>query len=573
MNFIQTIFASLHATPSKVILQEIREGHLVPITCGALLENISQARSALIQSGLKPGDRCVLLGPNSSQWVALDLAIMAEGGIVAPLYSRQTLEEQVAIMKDCSPSLLCCADAELRDAVVSHWSKAPPTLLFDEIFGNVPLSNDHKAMDWSQRVESHSSSVALPGLASTNVEPLPIEDDAPITIIYTSGTSGEAKGAILNIANIDFILQRTTARLEALMQAVKKESDDRVFHYLPFCFAGSWILLMTCLFRHNSLILSMDLSKLAEEMTLAAPHYCLNVPAVLEKIRTGINAQLRQRGGLGLALFKRGQSSWLGSRNGHRRFLDRIWLALADSFVFPKIRQRLGFNLQALICGSAPLAEETQLFFQMIGIPVLQVYGLTETTAICTMDDIHHVVPGCVGPAVPGIEMKLGENDEILVRGPNVFPGYWRRPQATSDIIKNGWLQTGDQGHVDEHGNWKIIGRIKNVIITSGGHNISPEPLEQMVLSALPETEQVMVVGNGRKFLSVIITGEIKRERVDVALRAINQSLPHYKQLRKFHLCPDPFTTENGLLTANRKLKRGAIEAHFRDQIESLYRD
>jgi long-chain acyl-CoA synthetase len=202
---------------------------------------------------------------------------------------------------------------------------------------------------------------------------------------------------------------------------VPKEGDDRVFHYLPFCFAGSWILLLTCLSRNNCLMMSTDLNNLAEQMNSANPHYFLNVPALLERIRSGIAAQLRQRGGLGLKLFERGRSAWWRRHNRQGRFSDGAWRLLAGFFVFPKIRERLGANLQALICGSAPLAEETQLFFQMLGIPVLQVYGLTETTAICTMDKVDQVTPGRVGRAISEIEMKLGENDEILVRGPNVF--------------------------------------------------------------------------------------------------------------------------------------------------------
>jgi long-chain acyl-CoA synthetase len=208
----------------------------------------------------------------------------------------------------------------------------------------------------------------------------------------------------------------------------------------------------------------------------------------------------------------------------------------------------------------------------MLGIPVLQVYGLTETTAICTMDDVHDYTPGRVGPAISGIEMKLDENHEILVRGPNVFPGYWNRPEITAKVLKDGWFCTGDQGEANEAGNWKIVGRLKDLIIASSGHNISPEPIEQMVLSALPGAEHVMAVGYGRKFLSMIVTGSnLSPEQIEVVLRNVNQTLPHYKQIRRFFHSAEPFTVENGLLTANRKLKRTLIEAHFRSEIESLY--
>jgi long-chain acyl-CoA synthetase len=252
---------------------------------------------------------------------------------------------------------------------------------------------------------------------------------------------------------------------------------------------------------------------------------------------------------------------------------DGIWLGLASALVFPAIRKKMiGPNLKALICGSAPLNVETQLYFMMLGIPVLQVYGLTETTAICTLDDPRHVVPGRVGPAITGIEMKLGENDEIITRGPHVFPGYWNRPAETDKVLRDGWFHTGDQGEVDSAGNWKIIGRIKNLLILGSGHNIAPEPLEGDVLRHLPGAQQVVLVGNGRGYLSAIITGEVRREQAQAALEAVNSGLPHYKQIRAFHLQPEPFSVDNGLLTANGKVKRDAIAERLKNEIEEMYK-
>ena len=224
-----------------------------------------------------------------------------------------------------------------------------------------------------------------------------------------------------------------------------------------------------------------------------------------------------------------------------------------------------------MICGSAPLAKETQHFFQMIGIPVLQVYGLTETTAICTMDDVHQVTPGRVGPAIQGIEMRLSSQGEILVKGPNIFPGYWNRPEANREVFQEKWFCTGDQGEVDATGNWKIVGRMKNIIITTGGHNISPEPIEQRLLEALPDSTQVMVVGNGRKYLAALLTGPISQEELARVIEEVNRQLPHYRRIRRSHIVNEPFSIENGLLAANGKQRRTAIEAHFQDEIDALY--
>lgn len=549
VNFLENIFRSLGQAADRPVLQEVRDGRVIAATGAELLATVRRARAFCARAGLKKGDRCALLAPNCIRWVALDLALMAEGIIVVPLYARQAPAELVAMMKDCSPALLCCGDDGLREAITREWPQAPRRVLLEEVF---------------------SSGGAASSAADS---PLPLRDADPVTLIYTSGTAGEAKGVILTVGNLNHMLLCTTARLDLLIGAQSREAGpDRVFHYLPFCFAGSWILLLTCLSRASLLTLSTDLAQLAEEMKLAAPDYFLNVPALLERIRTGIEEQLNQRGGPARWLFQRAQAAWFRRHGEGVALLDSFWLALAGALLFPAIRKKLGLNLKALICGSAPLARETQLFFLMLGLPVLQVYGLTETTAICTMDHPQRIEPGRVGPAIPGIEMKLGEHDEILVRGPNIFPGYWNRPQETAQALRNGWFHTGDQGEVDAAGNWRIIGRLKNLIILSSGHNIAPEPLEDMLLRQLPGAQQVMLVGDKRSYLTALVTGAVTREQVETALAAFNAGLPHYKQIRAFHICAEAFTIENRLLTANGKLKRDAIAARFRNEIEELYR-
>jgi long-chain acyl-CoA synthetase len=208
----------------------------------------------------------------------------------------------------------------------------------------------------------------------------------------------------------------------------------------------------------------------------------------------------------------------------------------------------------------------------MLGIRVLQVYGLTETTAICTMDDPSRVEVGRVGPAIPGMEMKLGEHDEILVRGPNVFTGYWKRPEQTEEALRDGWFHTGDQGEVNAAGNWRIAGRIKNLIVLGSGHKISPEPIEIAIAKILPEAQQVVVVGNGRGYLSAIVTGKVAPEHVQAVLDVVNPELPHYKQVRAFFVRGEAFSIESGMLTVNGKLKRDLIAARMKDEIEGMYR-
>ena len=402
-----------------------------------------------------------------------------------------------------------------------------------------------------------------------------VGNDSPVTIIYTSGTSGEAKGVVLTAANVGFMLERTAERLEQLMSGSSSGSgrQDRIFHYLPFTFAASWIALLTFLKRRSLVTINMDLTKIANDMRAVAPDYFLNVPQLLERMRRAVDEQLWQTGGVAQAIYARAKGAWARRQDGRAKAGDAIWLALANALVFPAIRKKMiGRNLKALICGSAPLSAETQLYFMMLGIRVLQVYGLTETTAICTMDDPNRVEVGRVGPAIPGMEMKLGEHDEILVRGPNVFSGYWKRPEQTAEALRDGWFHTGDQGEVNAAGNWRIAGRIKNLIVLGSGHKISPEPIESAIAKNLPGAQQVVVVGNGRGYLSAIVTGNVTAEKVQAALDVVNPELPHYKQVRAFYVRADAFSIESGMLTANGKLKRDVIAAAMKEEIEGMYR-
>jgi long-chain acyl-CoA synthetase len=543
MAFLAEIFSQLRAAGDMRVLAESHDGTVGGVSGTELLELVRKARTFLASRGLKKGDRCGLLAPNNVQWVALDLALMAEGLIVVPLYARQAPAEMVAMMKDCAPSLLCCGDATLRDGMVHAWPEAPSQVLFEEIFAGV----DGVATDQTEVAETDA-----------------------VTIIYTSGTSGEAKGVVLTAANVGFMLERTSARLDQLMEG--RAGQDRILHYLPLSFAASWIALLTFLKRRSLVILNMDLARLANDMRLVGPDYFLNVPQLLERMRRAVDEQLWQTGGVAQVIYSRAKGAWAREEEKRPQAGDRVWLWLANKLVFPAIRKKMiGSNLRALICGSAPLNPETQLYFMMLGIRVLQVYGLTETTAICTMDDAHHVEPGRVGPAVPGVEMKLGENNEILVRGPNVFPGYWNRPLETANARREGWFHTGDQGEVNAGGNWRIVGRIKNLIVLGSGHKLSPEPIEEEILRNLPGAQQVVVIGNGRGYLSTIVTGSVTREQVQTALDAVNPDLPHYKQVRAFSLRPEGFSIENGCLTANGKVKRDVIAARMNSEIEEMY--
>jgi long-chain acyl-CoA synthetase len=543
-NFLENTFAQLQLASDRVVLREIRGAEFVSVSGAELLDQVAQARTYLRGANLEPGDRCALLGPNSIRWTAIDLALMAEGIVVVPLYSRQAPAELAAMLKDCSPRMLIASEAALGDSVAQVWPDAPLRASFDEIFRT-----------------------ALPQKGTAG-PPHSRQDEDLVTIIYTSGTSGEPKGVCLNTKNFDHMLSCTTGWMDRLDKNAREPL--RVFQYLPFNFAASWIVMMSCLTRETVLTLSTDLNKLADEIRLSAPNYFFNVPTLLERVKRGVEENLAKRGSLIQSIYKKGRAVWQKKNGGASG--GSLWLFAAQKIIFGKIRERFGSNLRGLVCGSAPLAPETQDFFAMLGIPIWQVYGLTETCGICTMDDPRTVPePGRVGQSVPGIEMKTGENEEILVGGPNIFPGYWNRTEETARVLHGGWFHTGDQGEVNSRGNWRISGRIKNLIILNSGHNIAPEPIEEKIAQHLPGAQQVITVGNGRGYLCALVTGAVESNSVQSALDVVNSELPHYRQVRNFAILQEVFTPENALLTANGKLKRDAINKRFQQEIDQLY--
>lgn len=544
-NFLENVLGQLQKAADGVVVREVRGHQFVSVTGRELLELVGRARASLREHGIKLGDRCALLGPNSIQWIVFDLALMCEGAIVVPLYSRQAPAELAGMVKDCGARFLLASDAALGEAIAQVWREAPASILFPTMIEKVGTGK------------------------GVNEPPNPRDSEDLVTIIYTSGTSGEPKGVCLNTGNLNHMLGCTTGWMDRLEW--NEPQPMAVFQYLPFNFAASWIVMLSCLSKETVLTLSTDLNKVADEIVLARPNYFFNVPTLLERVRRGVEEAISKRGPLIRDIYRNACSAWKQKQAGKGG--SGFWLALGNVLLFNKIRGRFGGHLRGLVSGSAPLAPETQEFFAMLGIPIWQVYGLTETCGICTMDDPRLTSePGRVGQAIPGIDLMVGENEEIVVRGPHVFPGYWNRPEDSARALQGGFFHTGDQGEVNSKGNWRISGRIKNVIILNSGHNIAPEPIEDKIAQLVAGAQQVVVVGNGRGYLCALVVGLVEKASVQTAIDQVNTGLPHYRQVRNFVVLHESFTPESGLLTANGKLRRDAISARFAGEIEQMYK-
>jgi long-chain acyl-CoA synthetase len=539
MSFVDDILAAAGRRDARALLIEVEGGRQLPMSGRAFAFAVAQARAFLRARGVAAGDRIGLLGPNSARWAAIDLAILAQGAIAVPLYSRQDPKQLASMLGDAHASLLIAADDALAQALAPLLHTGCELTRYADIF-----AHEHQLH-----------------------EPAAVLTSEPVTIIYTSGTSGEPKGVVLSAQNIDYMLDVTVERIGRMTRG--ERAEDRVFHYLPFCFAGSRIMLWSQLRRGNPLWISSDLSNLPAEMRTAKPHYFLNVPVLIERIKAGVETKLAASGGVVYAIYQRAIRAARAPQASSP--LDRAALALAQRVLFPRIKRLIGENLEFLVCGSAALSEETQRWFLLLGLPVYQVYGLTETTGIVTIDDTDHSRPGRVGYAVPGCELKLSPEGELLCRGPNVFAGYFGRPEASAEVLRDGYFHTGDQAELDADGCVKIIGRLKDVIVPESGHNVAPAPIEDRLQRAAAGIEQVVVVGHGRPFLTALVTGSISAAELEAVRELVNAELPHYQRLRKAQRVAEPFSPDNGLLTANQKLRRGAIELHYREAIEEMY--
>ncbi len=524
----------LDADRSRTVIQEVRHGRITPLSAGVVRDRIDAVRGYLRAVGVARGDRCALIAQNSADWIAVTLALRAEGVVSVPLQVQRPFDELARILDQAEPRLVCSDDPDLLRRLAAHSATDVHWATVDEVT--------------RARGSTHSTSsgqAGPPRAVLINARPEPVEGRADdlVAIIYTSGTSGEPKGAMLTARGVEHVIACAGARLDSLAIADKPE---RVFHYLPFCFAGSWILMLTSLSRDTVLSVSLDpRTSLIEDLAVAEPHYALNVPLVLERIRSRGLAQIASQPSV---------VRWALATPPLKPLLHR------------QIRRRFGSRLRGLICGSAPLARDTQEWFQSIGISVYQVYGLTETTAVCTIDleSRADVVAGRVGHAIDEVEMRCDESGEILARGPNVFAGYWRNPQATARVLVDGWLRTGDHGDGDAQGNWRIGGRVDNLIVRPNGHKVAPERIEELLAARLPSAQQVVLVDDPGTGLLAVVSGDVPDTELSAAVAWVNDRVAPHETIRGTRIHREPFTIDNGMLTANGKIKRDRVAAWSR---------
>ncbi|MBO2698511.1 AMP-dependent synthetase/ligase [Shewanella algae] len=543
----------------------------------------------LIANGFEVQDRAVILSHNCPQWTCVDVGVIRARGVVVPVYPTSTLEQAAYIINDAGAKLLF-VDNKAQYELACELESLCPTLNCVVVFDKqVTLKQPHH-QHLDTLLEQTVPEEARTELASR--EQSATLDDL-LTLIYTSGTTGDPKGVMLDQRNF-------ASAMRQHQQKIPFSSDQVSLVFLPLShvYERGWSFYV--LSRGGRNVYLADTQRVKEAIAAVRPHTLCVVPRFLEKVYSAVQDKVARAGNGRRKLF-----AWALSV-GERQFevmqgraKPSAWLSLqwrlADKFVYGHLRAALGGRLQLMPCGGAALDAKVSAFFAAINLPVLCGYGMTETTATVTCNTLDNRVTGSNGRCMPEVEVRLGAENEILVRGDTVMRGYFNRPEDTADAFEDGWLRTGDAGYLDEQGNLFITDRIKELMKTSNGKYIAPQRVEGKV-GCCPFIEQVAVVADARNYVTALIVPAFEAleawakqkglsyesplelirhshvvEHFEERLKHLQQELAGFEQIKKFTLLPEAFSMEAGLITPTLKLRRKMIYHKYSREINAMY--
>ncbi|MEQ8926525.1 MAG: long-chain fatty acid--CoA ligase [Fulvivirga sp.] len=539
--------------------------------------------NGLIGKGVKKDDKIGIVSFNRPEWVITDFAVNQLGAIGVPMYPNSTPDDYAFIINDASIERIFCGDIEICEKIESVKEKLnKPVELY--CFDENDTFNYWKTL-FIEPSENDLNEISL-RRSAINLEDL-------ATIIYTSGTTGNPKGVMLTHKNI----LSNSASVEEIFPNVEK--GYRTLSFLPLCHIFERTGLYTYMRLGVSIYYAESMDTIGDNLKEVKPQFFATVPRLLEKVYDKIVAK-----GYSLTGVKKQLFFWalnLGDKyepNKSNGFFYNVQLALANKLIFSKWREALGGNVQFIVSGAAALQPRLARVFWSAKIKILEAYGLTETSPgiSFTRDDPKDVRIGCVGPLLPRVEVKFGEDGEILAKGPNVMMGYFNRPDATAEVLdSDGWFHTGDIGEMVEGRYLKITDRKKEIFKTSGGKYIAPQPIENKFKES-NIIEQVMVVGEGEKFPSALIvpafdvlkdwcqikkikyttdsemiTNEKVLKKFQKEVDRLNESFAQFEKIKKIRLLPTAWTIDSGELTPTLKLKRKIISTIYKAEIDSLY--
>ncbi|MEC9408246.1 MAG: AMP-binding protein [Pseudomonadota bacterium] len=547
--------------------------------------NVRKTARALMGAGIAPGDGFALLAGNSEHWVTAYLASIAAGGVPAGLYVTSSPEQCAFVIDHCDASMVLVDSEEQLAKVLAVRDQLPKlkTIILTEGESDAP-----DVLTWGA-LQTCADQVAEDALQA-RIDALKPDDLA--TLIYTSGTTGNPKGVMMTHTNLTFTGE--TAR-----ETVGIQRGHEVISYLPLChIAEQNITLHVSLASGQTVWFAESLDALGENLKEVRPHFFVAVPRVWEKIQAKLEAGMAEATGVKKHLLHWARG--VGARSAEADQAGRrrpLLYPLADKLIFSKLRAALGLDrCFYAMTGAAPISQGTMDFFASLGITILEVYGQSESTGGGTLSKPGANRKGSIGRALPGTEVSIAEDGEILLRGPHVSPGYFKNPEATAETMDaDGWLHTGDVGRMDDEGFVYITDRKKELIITAGGENISPQMLEGR-LASIPGVSQVAVIGDRRKYITALFT--LNPETLPGALQAAgsparhpqeaancpvfvrwfesqveraNEDFARVQTIKKFTLLDEDFSVEGGELTPTMKKKRRIIAEKYASQIEAMY--
>jgi len=581
-NLAAPVFEHEREDPNFVIYQRLIDGSWTDVTCAQAADQIRSAALGLIALGVQPGDRVSIFSATCYEWAILDLAILSVGGVTVPIYETSSAEQVRWVLQN-SEAVLVFAETDAHATMVAELAGELPALRrVLHINGSGPKALDQLAEEGAS-VDKAELTARLEGLRA--------ED--PATLIYTSGTTGRPKGCQLTHANLLSEIRGTQECLPTLLAA-----GQRLLVFLPLAHVLARALTLSAFASKVTVGFTSDIKNLLPMLAVFKPTVVVSVPRVFEKVYNTAE-QNASNDGKGPIFKLAAQTAVDYSRaqdDGGPGLLLRAKHALFDRLVYGKLRAALGGNCSAAVSGGAPLGARLGHFFRGVGVTIYEGYGLTETSAAITVNQIGGLKIGTVGKLVPGNSLRIADDKELLVRGGVVFGGYWRNEQATEEAFADGWFRTGDLGAIDEDGYLSITGRKKELIVTAGGKNVAPAVLEDQ-LRAHPLISQAMVVGDNKPFIGALITidpeafegwkqrnskaagasvGDLATDpdlvaEVDAAVKQANQQVSHAESIRKFRILPVDFTEDTGELTPTMKVKRNVVAEKFASDIEAIY--
>src|SRR3954470_5532540 len=542
---------------------------------------VREIAGGLASLGVQPGDPVAILSGTIPEWTLADFGAFCAGATVVPVYHTNSPEECQYVLSHSGAKAILLEDAAQAAKVAAVRDHLPDLehviALTGEAEGAITLADLRSRGDAS--------------VADERVAAIAPEDTA--TIVYTSGTTGPPKGCVLSHANLLFTANAYIDRLDL------RASPPVIFQYLPLAHVLARMVSFVALETGGTLAFwGGDTANLAAETAEPQPTHTPTVPRLLEKIHTRVVGTAAAAGGMKAGIFTRalatGERVAAAKRSGGKvGLLDRARHAAGDRLALSKVRKALGPNDPVLITGAAPISTEVIEFFYACGVPVLEGYGMTETCAAATLNTLKEVRVGSVGRPLPGTDAAIGEDGEVLLRGPHVFKGYHRNEEATAEIMEDGWLHTGDLGEIVD-GYVRITGRKKDLIITSSGKNVSPEVLES-ALRETPWISHAIAVGDRRSYLVALVTLDpdeapklaaelgvspdpgtmASDERVRAAIwkeiEAVNQRFARIEQIKRFAILPRELSQEDGELTPTLKVKRSVVYEKFAPDVDALY--